>query len=248
MSQEVKRYAWNPDGMHELSVYPSLNPVIYVLDIYYAAAISARDAEQRHRDAMDALANAFSDEALTALAGARIVTPEQGYIKGFPQGGGPGQLGADIRRLASERDTARAELDAKCELIQAAEYTIDQQCVEIVAARAAVERLEKDAAADRKSANSAINEMKHVWNAERQELVAEVERLRQHGGLQPDEIKMINQQAAEIAGLKADLAEALIERDKLGNRLEEAADDLRDAKAELALGETFDRSNRSENE
>lgn len=58
--------------------------------------------------------DAYAREALVALAGAHVPTPEKGYVKD----GGPGQLVGDIRALACERDRLRAALAAVRELAE----------------------------------------------------------------------------------------------------------------------------------
>jgi hypothetical protein len=57
---------------------------------------------------------AFADEALLALSGAGIVTPEKGFIKGFDNGSeAAGEMGRCIRELAGQRDSWRMQTEAR---------------------------------------------------------------------------------------------------------------------------------------
>jgi hypothetical protein len=100
---DVKRYMMvarmqQPDG--EFVSYTDL-----------AATLAERDAADDRAVRAQQLAKLLSDEAVIALSGAGCVTPDRGYIRAYPDGAGPGELGADIRRLAAERDTLRAEVE-----------------------------------------------------------------------------------------------------------------------------------------
>lgn len=67
------------------------------------AHIAALTAE---RDQAQQLAERLADDAIVALAGSKIATPEEGYLKA------PQCLGDDIKRLRKERDAAQAQLAA----------------------------------------------------------------------------------------------------------------------------------------
>lgn len=56
----------------------------------------------------------YAREALVALAGAGVCTPEAGYVND----GGPSLMGADIRRLAAQRDALTAELRAVVDFLR----------------------------------------------------------------------------------------------------------------------------------
>lgn len=96
--------------------------------------LAERDAADDRAVRAQQLAKLLSDEAVIALSGAQIPTPATGYIRAYPDGAGPGQLGADIRRLAAERDAALAELADSIEVEEEARIELD-------AARRECERL-----------------------------------------------------------------------------------------------------------
>jgi hypothetical protein len=74
-------------------------------DEIVTAALAQLTTTTAERDAAQALAKRLADDALVALAGSKIATPEEGFLKA------PHCLPDCIERLRAERDRLRKELD-----------------------------------------------------------------------------------------------------------------------------------------